>query len=220
MTSVWRNLTVSLAVLLGLLGAARGQDKGVPDKFDFYMLNLSWSPEFCSIQGTSPQCAAHPGFVVHGLWPQNFDGTYPVFCAERPGPEHPEKNLDMTPDLKLLDHEWAKHGTCTTLQPDQFFALGHQAFHSLVIPKLFRELDHELLLKPDAILDLFAKDNPSFPSGSILVSCGHNELTAVEACFTRDGLKPMVCQGLRTCHAQVVRILPANGNAYGDKTDK
>ncbi len=54
--------------------------------YDFYLLNLSWSPEFCHSHPDSPECAAHPGFVVHGLWPQNNDGTYPEHCPSRPGP--------------------------------------------------------------------------------------------------------------------------------------
>ena len=206
-----RSLRLALLFLLVPLvsfRAVRAQNQGEPGKFDFYLLNLSWSPEFCSIQDTSPECASHPGFVVHGLWPQNNDGSYPVACAERPGPAHPEQNLDITPDLSLLEHEWNKHGTCTTLAPDDFFALEHRAFHSVVIPKFFTDLDQEILLKPAEILSLFAKANPSFPAGSIVVSCGHNRLTAIEACLTKDGLKPTVCQGLRECHAQVVRITP------------
>jgi ribonuclease T2 len=197
-----------LMACAALTTAVSAQHKGQPDQFDFYLLNLSWSPEFCSIEGTSPECAAHPGFVVHGLWPQNNDGSYPVFCSERPGPVHPEQNMDITPDRSLLQHEWSKHGTCTKLAPDDFFTLEHKAFHSLVIPRLFNELDHEVLLKPAEIVGSFAKANPSFPAGSILLSCGHNRLTAIEACFSKDGLKPIACQGLRECRAQVVRVTP------------
>jgi ribonuclease T2 len=199
---------VLLFVTLMVPVAARAQHRGEPGVFDFYLLNLSWSPEFCSIQGTSPECDARPGFVVHGLWPQNNDGSYPVFCSERRGPAHPERNLDITPDRSLLEHEWSKHGTCTTLAPDDFFALEHKAFRSLTIPRFFNDLDHEVLLKPAEILGLFAKANPSFPAGSILLSCGNNRLTAIEACFSKSGLTPIACQGLRECHARVVRITP------------
>lgn len=195
-----------LLTSLILIASARAQQKGEPGRFDFYLLNLSWGPEFCSIQGTSPECVTRPGFVVHGLWPQNSDGSYPVFCRERSGPPHPEQNFDITPDGSLLEHEWSKHGTCTTLAPNDFFALARKAFRSLTIPKLFSDLDHEVLLKPAEILGLFAKANPSFPAGSILVSCGDNRLTAIEACFAKDGLAPIACQGLRGCRAQVVRI--------------
>ena len=69
------------------------------------------------------------------------------------------------------------------------------------------------LLKPAEIIGLFAKANPSFPLGSILVSCGHNRLTAIEACFAKDGLKPIACQGLHECHTQVVRVTPPAKNS-------
>jgi ribonuclease T2 len=179
-----------------------------PGHFDYYLLNLSWSPEFCSLHDTNPQCATRPGFIVHGLWPENNDDTWPAFCSTRVGPEHPEKNLDITPDASLLAHEWAKHGTCTTLSPDQFFGLEHQAFRAVLIPKLFVALNREVMLKPEAILDLFAKANPDFPAGSFVVGCGDNRLTAIEACFSKDELKPMKCGEVHACHAQVVRIAP------------
>ena len=209
-----------LAVFVLLLGAfqpasGRAQEvtKAPPDHFDYFLFNLSWSPEFCSLHDTSPQCGSHPGFVVHGLWPENNDGSWPAFCAERPGPEHPEKNLDITPDLSLLQHEWTKHGTCTTLSPDGFFALEHQAFHEVAIPPFFAALDREVLLKPNEILALFAKANPTFPAGSFVVSCGNNRLTAIEACLSKDGLKPMACREVRGCNAQVVRVTPAKAAA-------
>jgi ribonuclease T2 len=208
-SSFWRALRFCLLTVLILPASGHTQQKGEPGKFDFYLLNLSWSPEFCSIQGTSPQCVAPAGFVVHGLWAQNNDGSYPVFCGERSGPAHPERNLDITPDRSLLEHEWSKHGTCTTLAPEKFFALEHRAFHSLTVPRLFHNLDHELVLKPDEIAGFFAKANPSFPAGSILVSCSENRLTAVEACFAKDSLKPLACKGLRGCEAQSVRVVPS-----------
>ena len=212
-----RALQAAAAMLLLFAVATEGNaqelSKVEPGHFDYYLLNLSWSPEFCSLHDTNPQCATRPGFIVHGLWPENNDGTWPAFCAERPGPAHPEKNLDITPDASLLAHEWAKHGTCTTLSPEEFFTLEHQAFHSVVIPRLFAGLDHELLLKPEAIVDLFAKANPSFPANSFVVSCGNNRLTAIEACLSKDGLKPMACREVHACQAQVVRIAPESSAA-------
>jgi ribonuclease T2 len=207
LNSAIRLFVAAIFVVVAMTNVSHAQHKGEPGKFDFYLMNLSWSPEFCSIQGASPQCAARNGFILHGLWAQNNDGSYPVFCAERSGPAHPEANLDITPDLSLLQHEWDKHGTCTTLSPEVFFANEHKAYHSLVVPPVFLHIDREVQMKPAEILDLFGKINPGFPPGSILLSCGNNRLTAIEACLDKD-LKPIVCQGLRTCHANVVKITP------------
>src|SRR5579872_3051728 len=88
-----------------------------PGDFDFYLLNLSWSPEFCTTH-SSPECASHPGFVVHGLWPQNTDGTYPENCSSAPGPANPSQYIDVIPTASLVQHEWATHGTCSGLAPD------------------------------------------------------------------------------------------------------
>jgi ribonuclease T2 len=202
-------LRLAALVLTTVLGStlATAQNKGEPGNFDFYLMNLSWSPEFCSIQGTSPECAARPGFILHGLWTQNNDGTYPVFCTEEPAPANLAESLDITPDLALLQHEWAKHGTCSAVGPQRFFAMEHEAFYSLKIPAAFEHIDHEISLAPDAILQLFAEANPNFPQGSILLSCGRNHLTAIEACFSKD-LHPIVCQGLHTCRANSVKITP------------
>jgi len=210
-----RFLSIATAFALSILlstSSATAQHKGEPGKFDFYLMNLSWSPEFCSIQGTSPECAAKPGFILHGLWAQNNDGSYPVFCSEEHGPAKPSENLDLTPDLSLLDHEWAKHGTCAAVGPQRFFTMEREAYHSLKIPAEFTHVDHEISLTPDKILGLFYEANPTFPQGSILLSCGRNHLTAIEACFSKD-LKPLVCQGLRTCHANSVKITPPGTTA-------
>ncbi|MGA7157949.1 MAG: ribonuclease T [Acidobacteriaceae bacterium] len=208
------SLTLAIVCLSGAFSAqsAHAQHKGKAGQFDFYLMNLSWSPEFCSIQGTSPECAAHPGFILHGLWTQNDDGSYPVFCTEQPAPSDLSQNLDITPDLSLLRHEWAKHGTCSGVGPQRFFAMEHKAYHSLKIPEQFDHIEHEMSMTPNAILDLFAQANPDFPRGSILLSCGRNHLTAIEACFSKD-LHPIVCQNLRSCRANSVKITPPGESA-------
>jgi len=188
---------------------ATAQAKGEPGKFDFYLMNLAWGPEFCSVPGAGSECRAPRGFVLHGLWPQNYDGSYPVNCSDGQGPAQPERNLDITPDLPLLKHEWSKHGTCTTMSPEEFFSLEHQAFHSVRIPKKLRELKHEEPMRPKDVLDLFAKANPSFPQNSVVVSCEKGRLTAVEVCLAKVGLMPISCQGIHGCDAQTLRLVVA-----------
>src|SRR5258707_2328410 len=58
----------------------RADTQATPGTFDFYLLNLSWSPEFCVTHGDSPECGHGLGLVVHGLWPQYLSGDYPEDC--------------------------------------------------------------------------------------------------------------------------------------------
>jgi ribonuclease T2 len=178
-----------------------------PGVFDFYLLNLSWSPEFCATHNTSPECAAHPGFVVHGLWPQNSDGTYPENCSSAPGPTNPGQYTNLLPTVSLIEHEWATHGTCSGLAPDAYFNQIGTVFHSLRIPPAFTHTTQPTTMPPGAIIDQFAAANPSIPKGAIALSCGNNYLTAVEVCLTKS-LTAEACQSVHTCGATVVKVTP------------
>ncbi len=95
-----------LIPLIGLLMAmqALGQQRsgGQPGVFDYYQLNLSWSPEFCYSKPDNPECSGHYGFIVHGLWPQFRNGGWPEFCGQQPGPSNPSQMLNIMPDLIVL----------------------------------------------------------------------------------------------------------------------
>ena len=175
--------------------------------FDYYLLNLSWSPEFCHSHQTAPECASHPAFVLHGLWPQNNDGTYPQNCSNAPGPADPSQYADIYPDPGLLRHEWSTHGTCSGMSPDDFFTAARAAFHSVAIPSTLSQLDHQISMPPGQILDLFTAANPSMPSSSLALSCGNNYLTAIEVCLNKSG-RPTACGPVRSCRANTVRISP------------
>src|SRR5271167_873888 len=112
----------------------RPEEQAAPGQFDFYLLNLSWSPEFCATHGDSPECGRNLGFVVHGLWPQNANGDYPQHCSDAPGPSNPQANTDIMPTASLVEHEWQTHGTCSGLAADNYFAAIHKAYAGVRIP--------------------------------------------------------------------------------------
>lgn len=184
---------------------SRAATAGQP--FDYYLLNLSWSPEFCSTHPTAAECAQHRAFTLHGLWPQNNNGTYPENCSNASGPKNPAQYSDIYPDSGLLRHEWKTHGTCSGLTPDAFFDLARQAVLAVAIPNQLATLDHQSSMPPSQILDLFAKANPTFPRDSLALSCGNNYLTAVEVCMDKT-LQPIACGPIRSCRANTVRIPP------------
>ena len=120
--------------------------RGGPAKgdFDFYVLALSWSPSFCETTGArrgSAQCApgAHPGFVVHGLWPQNDDG-YPSQCPGDPSLPYSvlSRLSDLYADSGLARHEWRQHGLCSAKTPAGYFADVRAARNSVVVPPASR----------------------------------------------------------------------------------
>jgi ribonuclease T2 len=190
--------------------SAQPQPQAAPtaqQNFDFYLLNLSWSPEFCHSHPAATECSQHPGFVLHGLWPQNTTGPFPQHCSDAPGPQNPSDYSDLYPDAGLLRHEWQTHGTCSGLAPDAFFNLARQALHSVAIPTELTSLDHQISMPPSDILHLFAKSNPSFPPDSLALSCGNNYLTAIEVCMNKT-LQPISCGSPRSCRANTVRITP------------
>jgi ribonuclease T2 len=175
--------------------------------FDYYLLNLSWSPEYCHSHSSDIQCAQHSTFVLHGLWPENNDGTYPENCSTTPGPADPSQYSDIYPDAGLLQHEWKTHGTCSGLAPDAFFQLARQSFHSIAIPPTLATLDKQISLPPAQILGLFTTANPSVSSSNLAMSCGNNYLTAVEVCLDKQA-HPIACGKLRSCRANTVKIPP------------
>jgi ribonuclease T2 len=178
--------------------------------FDFYLLNLSWSPEFCATHGDAAECAEHDGFVLHGLWPQNYDGSYPQHCASTAGPTDASRYRDIFPDQHLLLHEWQTHGTCSGLSARDYFATARAAKKKVVVPKELVAPTSELQLSPSAILGDFAAANPSIPRESFALSCGNNRLTAIEVCLGKD-LNAVSCKGIRSCRANVVKVTPPGG---------
>jgi ribonuclease T2 len=178
-----------------------------PGVFDYYLLNLSWAPAYCASH-SGAECTEHLGFVVHGFWPENNDGSFPESCSKAAGPTNLNQYLDLIPEPSLLTHEWNVHGTCSGLAPDAYFTLDRKAFHEVTIPKLFQGLNHSVQMKPTDIITLFQQVNPTFPAGSFALACTGNQLTQVEACLTKDGIKPEACQSVKSCKAQSIQVLP------------
>ena len=113
-----------------------------PGAFDFYVLALSWSPDYCATSGSSDpqQCSIGKklGFVLHGLWPQ-YNVGYPSDCSKVQMPADVKaKFATLYPSATLMDHEWTKHGTCTGLAPEAYLTLSQQIKNSVIIPTAYR----------------------------------------------------------------------------------
>lgn len=122
-----------------------------------YTLALSWSPQYCrGARGKAAafQCGAGQrfGFVLHGLWPEGQNSQWPQYCrpARIVPPKVVRETLCTTPSVDLMQHEWAKHGTCGWNDPADYFATGRRLYQALRFPDV-----RQLSYRQDVTVGLF-----------------------------------------------------------------
>lgn len=184
--------------------------------FSYYLLSLSYAPAFCA-QPTgnkdARECGAgrHVGFVVHGLWPQGENGRGPQKCgsASPVSGEIIRVMLNYMPTESLIQHEWANHGTCSSLSAADYFAAVRKARDSIAIPNDLKQPAQRLQLTPAQIEGKFADANPGFPKEAFRVSCYRDgELQEARICFNKD-LSPRACSdSAGECTAATVEMPP------------
>jgi len=211
---------VSLTVAVdGFAGKNRSQSASstadnTPGKFDYYLLVLSWAPEFCATHQSSMSSSEcdpkrHYGFVVHGLWPQNNDGSWPKDCgsAQPVSNEIVREMLPIMPARGLIQHEWATHGTCSGLSTQDYFGYIQQLYKSIKVPQEYQHPSEQFSGAPGDIEQKFARANGA-PQRAFRVSCSGGDFVAIEACFGKD-LKYRECgSSMRECRTPQVKVLP------------
>ena len=217
----WRIL--ALAALISLFAALslearssrRHSGQNVGD-FSYYMLVLSYAPDFCAEPGGNKdprECGSgrHVGFMVHGLWPQGETGRGPENC----GPARPVSQdivssmLSYIPSASLIQHEWSAHGTCSGLDTRSYFALLRKARDSVKIPDDLNQHGGKVTISPADIESRMASANRSFNRDSFRVSCYRdNSLQEVRVCLNKD-LSPRACTvSAGQCPVNTVTLQP------------
>ena len=208
---------VALAVLaatLPLTAAKRKKVAASSAEFSYYLLALSWAPDFCAQAGPNAnpaECGTGRkiGFVVHGLWPQGDSGRGPQDCGGSPVSNSiVQVMLNYIPTASLIQHEWQTHGTCSGLSAADYFAAVRKARDSVTIPAEFKAPTQALSLSPGAIEQAFAAANPSFPKAAFRTSCTAGALQETRICFNKD-LSPRACtSSTGECGMQAMKVLP------------
>ena len=145
-----------------------GKAVDIPSRL--YKLAISWAPEYCATgEGMggafdrSIECdrkANRFGFILHGLWPDGDGKTWPQFCraAQPLDPALIRKHLCATPLPDLMQHEWAKHGTCGWPSPEVYFRESNALYARLRFPDA-EALSRESGLTVGAFARAFAAAN-------------------------------------------------------------
>jgi ribonuclease T2 len=168
-----------------------------------YTLAVSWSPEFCRGGGAARdpdnlQCngsIGRFGFVLHGLWPESGQGKYPQWCSVTPRPSETElkAQLCMTPVPWLLEHEWAKHGSCMARSPAGYFKVAGILWNSVRLPDADK-LSRQPGLTAGDLRREFAALNPGFPVSSVGIrSSNGGWLREIHLCYGKT-FKPARCE--------------------------
>jgi len=192
--------------------------------FDFYVLTLSWSPTHCSSDAGGGrdddlQCrSGRPfGFVLHGLWPQHEKG-WPEYCdtsaPRRLKDSVMREALALSPSEKLVQHEWEKHGTCSGLSQEDYFAAAELAVESVRVPKAYKQPAKPLVTTANAVRRAFLDANPGLSASDILVTCRRNEIGEVRVCLDKE-LRPRACSREVTkghCGSREARMLDVREN--------
>lgn len=200
--------------LSGCRGPEANAQPGPGARFDYFVLALSWAPDFCAHsagRGTSRECdpARHVGFVVHGLWPQRDYGRPLEDCA----PVRPvssaivESMLPLMPDRGLIQHEWRAHGSCTDMPPREYFGLVRRAFAGVRLPREFSAPDRTVSLSVSRVENEVERDS-GLPAGSVRLACREGQLSELRICFSKDLSGRPCSESVRECRAGQVTVLP------------
>jgi ribonuclease T2 len=206
---------VVIAAVVASIPLTAAKKKKAASAFSYYLLSLSWAPDFCAQpgKGSDPaECGTGNkiGFVVHGLWPQGDTGRGPENCG--PASSVPgnvaQAMLAYIPTQSLIQHEWTTHGTCSGLSVEDYFAAVRKVRDSVTIPDEFKAPAQTQTLGPGAIEQAFAAANPSFPKAAFRTSCTSGELQEARICFSKD-LAPQACTpSAGECNSGTMKVLP------------
>lgn len=160
--------TLLICLCLGISNAVNAKSCPITshtqDPFNFYLLSVSWSPEWCiAYSKKAPQCLAKKHFVLHGLWPEYETGKYPSCCEKVTTPLDDVLIKKMVPDIlpsqKLMDHQWAKHGTCALTTPAHYFELSAEVYQRIKFPDVFYTQSSEFPISRYKLRDLLVDAN-------------------------------------------------------------
>ena len=196
-----RHLPAMLAALM-LGGPSLADTAG---DFDYYVLALSWTPNWCADEGDDRRDArcergAGMGWGLHGLWPQ-YEKGWPSWCrTTHRDPTRAETAAmgQFMGSSGLAWHQWQKHGRCSGLSAQDYFVASARALGKVKLPPVFGEIEKPVKLPARVVEEAFLEANPGFTREMVTVTCKDRAVQEVRICLTRD-LQP------RRCGADVIR---------------
>lgn len=187
-----------------------------------YTLALLWMPEHCRhpVPGAeSLICgpATARDFRLHGLWPDGKGESWPQWCV--PAAILPRRTIAahfaVTPSAQLLQHEWAKHGTCIPgMTPGRYFTVAGRLFRAVRYPDMAALADKRLTT--GAFAAVFAAANPGMQPDTVMLNLdSEGWLRELWLCFDMKR-RPTRCRSMPPADRPVRIRLPDQKAASGE----
>ncbi len=175
---------------------AEGEQAG---DFDYFVLSLSWSPNWCALEGAAraaPQCDPDRdlGWVLHGLWPQ-YETGWPSYCRSAQADPSRAETAAMADVFGSADaawYQWKKHGRCVGSTPANYFAAARRAYEAVNRPEVFRKLDDPVKLPASVVEAAFLQANRGWSADMVTITCKSGRIQEARICLTKD-LEPRIC---------------------------
>jgi len=158
-------------------------------KADYYMLALSYSPQFCYKHrqpSQNIQCKDNKfEFIVHGLWPQKTNANnkceHPRNCLQTSVDDKTIiQNLCIMPSPTLINQEWQKHGSCSFNNPAEYYKNIQSLWNNLNKPAFNKNKN----LTVQDIKQEFIKINKNLLADNINVELQNKRfLSEVRICY-------------------------------------
>jgi ribonuclease T2 len=118
---------------------------------------------------------------------------------------------DIMPSKGLIIHEYRTHGTCSGLDPQQYFGVTRELYDRVKVPDDLLAPSAQISLSAEEIERQFTAANPWLKPEMISISCRGPNLLDIRVCFGRD-LFPRSCgpneEQRRLCSSSQI-IVPA-----------
>ncbi|MBI5618399.1 MAG: hypothetical protein HY943_19120 [Gammaproteobacteria bacterium] len=187
---------------------------------DSWVLALSWSPKHCAtVDPRRPknavQCGLNRfGFVAHGLWGQRAKARgkceQPRNCAKSLVPQRTiRETLCTIPGVALIQGEWQKHGTCSGMSADDYFAKTRALWSALVKPDVLALVNDRNEVKAGRIAEAFVAANRAaglFEDAVAVREASGNHFDEVLVCYDLD-FRYAACTAGRTPARQTIKIV-------------
>ncbi|XP_053205400.1 ribonuclease Oy-like [Panonychus citri] len=200
-------------------------------KYDYDILAIRWTPSFCS---TRKCINLTENWEIHGLWPSWSNGSEgPEDCCSKPTFFEtelktilPQLSVDWPNQIptkdqdSLWNHEWSKHGTCSTLSRSKngllnYFNTTLALFHRYPIQSWLNEakikptpIDQKFAYTLDEIHEAIeSKTNSTISIHCTKLGAKIKLLDTIYLCFKSPSMELISCPADR-CYSAKKVILP------------